>query len=893
MKAPSSRFTVPTSPKRPLVFHSIILPAVLITVALTGATYASKPTAREDVLRSTAAETFRALGDAQFGRNAKEALADVAATQGTRVRQKVALRTVRAKGHLGSYPRLVRHIPLIVLASNFTRTFRQQPAEGEKAATHVIWDDQPAAKWDTAYPVGNGRLGAMPFGKFPKERILINEETIWARSGPFEMPEDSYQHLEKVRELEAAGDYSGADAYFEKHLQDGKNPCGYQLLGWLQLSYNDIAPLKTLNRALDLSTGIAKNVYTLDDGTRIMQKVFASSPDDLIAIDISASDPISVSVALNDGKIEDGDIVKSSSASGENATRYVGRVRALPAGKATPSGDALEINDRKHITLYLSAATNFDRENSQAMLPDGWQDEALQDLENLKSKSPKEVERAAIHDHQEYFNRVTLDLGNSPEDVRALPTKLRLDRIKKGKSDDPDLIETYFQFGRYLLIASSRPACFPANLQGLWNPHMSAPWGADYHLNINIQMNYWPAETTNLPEMHQPLFDLIRYFQPSGKEMARRLGMEGWCMGHATDIWGHAKLMSRTAYWGGSFFGGQWMTFHILEHYRFNRDEHFLERNWDILTASTKFVHSWLIPGPEPGTLMSRPSCSPENSFIYKDGNGKEVRAALSAGNTFDQFMVLQVFKDYVEAAEALGKQDDPFVKKIKATIPKVYRPRIVADGRLMEWRRPFKESEPGHRHISHVIGAYPGNQINLDRNTDMRRAVMKSIEGRLARGGAGTGWSRAWTIGMFARLSDGKRAYDNLLAILRRSTLDNLWDNHPPFQIDGNFGATAAMAEMLLHSHNRTDNGRHKLRLLPALPDAWPTGSVQGLRARGDYTVNIRWENGELSEARIQAGENAHSGKLPLAYNNMTIEVPLSPGEAVDVSSDTFGQSE
>lgn len=741
----------------------------------------------------------------------------------------------------------------------------------------VIWDNQPAGKWDTAYPVGNGRLGAMPFGMYPEEKVLINEETIWNRRDTFGMPEDSYTHLEKVRELEGAGDYSGADRYFEKHLENAQNPCGYQLLGWLNLAYQDTAPLKKVYRELNLKTGIAKNVYTLDDGTEITQRVIASSPDDVIVVMISANRETSVKVSLDAGAIENGDIVKNGS--GGNATQYVGRVRVFPIDKTEPVDNALEIKGSKEIAIYLSAATDFDRKNSLAKLPEGWQAKALRDLDRLNGKSPNDVKNVAVQDHQRYFNRLDVDLGQSPAEISVLPTKDRLKRIKEGKTDDPDLIETYFQFGRYLLIASSRPGCFPANLQGLWNPHMNAPWGSDYHLNINIQMNYWPAETTNLPEMHRPLFGLIRYFQPTGKEMARRLGMKGWCMGHATDIWGHAQIMSRTAFWGGSFFGGQWMTFHILEHYRFNRDKEFLEENWDILTASAEFVESWLIPGPESGQLMSRPSCSPENSFMYKDKAGNDVRAALSAGNTFDQFMILQVFNDYVEAADILGKQNDPFVKKIKATIPKVYRPRIADDGRLMEWRLPFAEREPGHRHISHVIGAYPGNQINLDRDPEMRDAVMKSIEGRLNRGGAGTGWSRAWTIGMFARLSDRERAYENLIAILRRSTLDNLFDNHPPFQIDGNFGAAAAVAEMLLHSHN------DEIKLLPALPIQWSDGHARGLRARGDYTVDVQWKEGTLSSATIHAGPNSVGGKVLVAYGNMKRSIDVAPGKKAELS--------
>ncbi len=751
----------------------------------------------------------------------------------------------------------------------------------------VIWDNRPAGKqWDVAYPVGNGRLGAMPFGNYPAEKILINEETIWHRGNKLVMPDDSFEHLRKMVELEASGDYQAVDRYFEQKIQGGaRSPDSYQLFGWLNLEYLHGAGLKSMVRELDLKTGVARNAYTLDDGTEITQRVCASGIDDVIVVAISAAKPIGLKVTLDGSTVENGELVKTGAATGTDATRYVGRVRVLPSDKVQAIENGVEVRDVDNITIYLSVATDFDRKNSGAKLGDGWQGKARKDLDALKGKTAADVAKRAIDGHGQYFDRLDVDFGKTSDELLALPTRERLARIKKGAHDDPDLIETYFQFGRYLLIASSRPGCFPANLQGVWNPHRKAPWGSDYHLNINIQMNYWPAEATNLPEMHGPLFDLIRYFQPNGREMAAKLGMKGWCMGHATDIWGNARIMAKRAYWGGSFFGGQWMTFHILEHYRFNRDKRFLEKNWEILTASTEFVQSWLIPGPE-GALMARPSCSPENSFLYTNADGKKVRAALSAGNTFDQFMILQVFNDYLEAANALGKSEDPFVQKVRETVPKVYRPRVGKDGRLMEWRLPFDEREPGHRHISHVIGAYPGNQINLDGDSAMRDAVVKSIEGRLKRGGAGTGWSRAWTIGMFARLSDKARAYQNLHAILARSTLDNLWDRHPPFQIDGNFGATAAVAEMLLHSHN------NEIKLLPALPEQWPDGHANGLRARGDFTVDVSWADGELTTATVRAGKNAlHAIRVVLG--GKSAELKLKPGETAELSgTDLKGRS-
>ncbi|OUX38405.1 MAG: hypothetical protein CBE26_01380 [Kiritimatiellaceae bacterium TMED266] len=749
----------------------------------------------------------------------------------------------------------------------------------------VIRDDMPAYDFEVAYPVGNGRLGAMPFATFPKEKILINEETIWNNSGLLFMDEDRFPHLENVRKLEAEGDFLGADNYFEKHISGGGSdrdrPYGYQFAGWLELEYLDTANVRDVQRSLDLKTGIALNRYLLSDGSFIVQEVYVSAPDDIIAVTIKSDKPFGLQVDMDGATVEDGELVKRASGSGKSGTCFVSRIKAETSAEVAEQGDALEIRQATDVTLYLSVATDFNRLKPSSPLADGWEKRARIDIERLQEKTPDEVRQNAIADHQKYFNRVEVNLGRTKDEIRSLATRKRLERFVSGAHDDPDLIETYFQFGRYLLVASSRPGCLPANLQGIWNPYWNAPWNSDYHLNINIQMNYWPAETTGLPEMHRPLFDLIRSYQEPGKEMARRLGMKGWCMGHATDVWGSARLMGGEPLWSGSFFGGQWMTFHILEHYRFSRDPNILEENWDILTASAEFVDSWLIPGPE-GTLMARPACSPENTFTYLDEADEEQEAALSAGNTFDQFMIMQVFGDYLEAAEVLGKQEDSFVQRVHKLLPKIYRPRIAEDGRLMEWRLPFEEARPGHRHISHVIGAYPGNQINLDEDRVMRDAVIKSIEARLAQGGAGTGWSRAWTIGMFARFSDGERAYENLHAILTRSTLDNLWDNHPPFQIDGNFGATAAVAEMLLHSHN------NEIKLLPALPMQWRDGYIKGLRARGNYRVDVRWQAGKLVEAIIHAGMRS-AEEVQVTYRNRSVRIHVPAGERVTLVPELF----
>lgn len=750
------------------------------------------------------------------------------------------------------------------------------------AENGVIWDDTAATFWEDAYPVGNGRLGAMPFGSFPNERILLNEETIWSNHTQMYEEENAFPHLEKIRELEAAGDYKGADEYFKEHLSNKgsppKNPYSYQPAGWLKLHYLNTAELVSTHRALDIRTGLATTTHKLSDGSTITQEVFASSPDDVVMISIKSTNPIDLKASMDGATIQEGDLVLAGQADGVLGTKFNNRLRAsiTPSGALENPG-ALEFKQVSDITFQAAIATDFNRQDPAQPLAEGWQAKTTGTLDKLKQKRPANIKADAIADLQKYFDRVTLDLGKTSDEILSKPTKDRLQRLKEGLHDDPDLMETYFQFGRYLLIASSRPGCLPANLQGIWNPYKRPPWASDYHLNINIQMNYWLAESCNLTELHQPFFDLIRMYQPAGKDLARRLGLQGWCMGHSTDVWGNARSMGIFPMWAATYMGGQWMTFHILDHYRFNRDPQFLRDNWDILTASTEFCESYLIPGPD-GTLMARPASSPENMFIYTDQKGVKQRAALSAGTTVEQFMILQVFNDYIEAAKVLGKMDDPLVKRVQELLPKIYQPKVGNDGRLMEWRLPFAETQPGHRHISHVIGAYPGNVVDLDGDPVMRDAVIKAVDGRIANGGAGTGWSRAWTIGMFARFSDGEKAYENFHAILAKSTLDNLWDNHPPFQIDGNFGATAAIAEMLLHSHNG------EIKLLPAVPYRWKDISVKGLRARGDYTVDITRANGELATATIHAG-NKSTGELRVVYQDKEKTFKIVPGKSITLT--------
>ncbi|MGB0369961.1 MAG: glycoside hydrolase family 95 protein [Opitutales bacterium] len=731
---------------------------------------------------------------------------------------------------------------------------------------HIIWDQAGAGKdWELSYPVGNGRLGAAVFGNFPTERIVLNEDSIWEKLPREQMPENSREIFEEILELDKQGEWEDAKNLFIRSFQvprgqPAARPSSYQLVGSLLIAHDAEKGAKAeITRWLDLSKATAYTESSLA-GETISQSVYASYPDDVIVIKLASDQAagLSFNASVNTKLITGtsllgNDLIVNGKGSGDGTT-YQARLRfKLEGGSLSESGTGVRIEGADSVIIKVAIETDFNRDDVDSPLADGWQAGTLATLDALAKKPEDKIHADAVADYQTYFNRASINLGNSSDDVLKMSTPDRLQRIKDGATDDHDLVETYFNFGRLLLISSSRPGSLPANLQGVWNPFVKAPWSSDYHLNINLQMNYWHAETTNLSEFHKPLFDLIHLYQPFGKNMAQEMGFDGWVMPHASDLWGRTRIWARKAANAASFFGGQWLVQHIMEHYRFNRDAEYLATHWDVMVESTKFVMEWMYWDEDIEQWVSRPTASPENQFQYKDASGKNQKGSVSSGNSFDQYMMMQSLDDLIEAAEILGKTDEAIVKEAKKRLPKIYRPEIDEDGRLKEWRQDsIFELKPDHRHISHVIGSYPGNQIDLDADLAMRDAVSKSVYARLANGGAATGWSRAWTIGMLARMSDSKGAFENLIALFQVSTTSALWDTHPPLQIDGNFGATAAITEMLLHSHGETEDGINIIRFLPALPDSWHTGSFDGLKARGGFEIDLEWKDGEATQARI-----------------------------------------